>query len=280
MQAATELAKVVGTRAACDAMGLAPATFYRHREPVFGPRERRVSPPRTLSPEERTAVLDVLHEPRFIDLAPAQIYAVLMEENRYLCSVRTMHRILSANMEARERRDQIRHAKYAAPELLATAPNQVWSWDITKLKGPVKWSYFYMYVIIDAFSRFVVGWLVATRESKALASKLIEITCSRERIGRGQLTIHADRGSSMTSKPVAFLLADLGVTKTHSRPHVSNDNPYSEAHFKTLKYRPDFPERFDSVQHARAHCVDFIPWYNCKHHHSGIAMLTACFAPS
>ena len=274
MQAATELSEVVGTRAACAAMGVAAATFYRHREPVLGPRERRGSPPRTLSLEERKRVLDVLCEPRFSDLAPAEVYAVLMQEKRYLCSVRTMHRILRENMEVRERRDQTRHVKYAAPELLATAPNQVWSWDITKLKGPAKWSYFYLYVIIDVFSRFVVGWVVANRESKALASKLIEITCGRERIAPGQLTIHADRGSSMTSKPVAFLLADLGVTKSHSRPHVSNDNPYSEAHFKTLKYRPDFPERFESLQHARAHCVDFFPWYNCDHHHSGIAMLT------
>lgn len=215
-----------------------------------------------------------MNEPRFVDLAPAEIYATLLEEGRYLCSVRTMYRVLAESAQVRERRDQLRHPRYVAPELLATAPNELWSWDITKLHGPTKWTYYYLYVVLDVFSRYVVGWMVAHRESATLATKLIAETCARQRIAAGQLTVHADRGSSMTSKPVAFLLADLGVTKTHSRPHVSNDNPYSEANFKTLKYRPGFPERFGAIEHARAHCVDFFPWYNDEHHHAGLGLLT------
>ena len=193
---------------------------------MHGPAPKRASP-RALAAEEKKAVLDVLHEPRFVDLAPAEVYATLLDEGRYLCCERTMYRVLAENAEVRERRDQLRHPKYAAPELLATRPNQLWSWDITKLLGPAKWTYFYLYVILDVFSRYVVGWMVADAESAALAEQLIAETCERQGIGRGQLTIHADRGSSMKSKPVAMLLADLGVTKTHSRPHVSNDNPYS-----------------------------------------------------
>ena len=219
-------------------------------------------------------MLDVLHEPRFVDLAPAEVHATLLEEGRFLCSVRTMHRILAENAELRERRDHLRHPAYERPELLATAPNQLWSWDITKLHGPAKWTYFYLYVILDVFSRYVVGWMVAHRETATLARKLLAETCERENIQPGQLVVHADRGSSMTSKPVAFLLADLGVTKTHSRPHVSDDNPFSEAQFKTLKYRPDFPERFGSAEDARAHCTDFFRWSNHEHHHSALAMLT------
>jgi putative transposase len=198
----------------------------------------------------------------------------LLDEKRYLCSERTMYRILAANQEVRERRDQLRHPPYVAPQLLATRPNQLWSWDITKLLGPAKWTYFYLYVILDVFSRYVVGWMVAHRESAILAHKLIGETCARQGIVPGELTLHADRGSSMTSKPVAFLLADLGVTKTHSRPHVSDDNPFSEAQFKTLKYRPDFPDRFGCILDARGFCRAFFPWYNTEHHHSGIGLLT------
>jgi putative transposase len=219
-------------------------------------------------------VLDVLHEPRFMDLAPAEVYATLLDEGIYLCAERTMYRILAAQGEVRERRVQRRHPVYQAPELLATAPNQLWSWDITKLKGPAKWSYFHLYVLLDVFSRFVVGWMVAHRESATLAERLIATSCARQGIRREQLTLHADRGSSMTSKTVALLLADLGVTKTHSRPHVSNDNPYSEAQFKTLKYRPGFPERFGSLQDARAYAAVFFAWYNHHHRHSGIGLLT------
>jgi putative transposase len=223
---------------------------------------------------ERTAVLEILHEPRFVDLAPAQVYAGLLDEGQYVCSERTMYRILEANHEVRERRDQLRHPSYAAPQLLATAPNQLWSWDITKLLGPTKWTYFYLYVILDVFSRYVVGWMVAHRESAALAEKLIRDTCVRQGIIPGQLTIHADRGSSMTSKPVALLLADLGVTKSHSRPYVSDDNPFSESQFKTMKYRPQFPDRFGSMVDSRSFCQAFFPWYNTEHHHSGIGLLT------
>jgi putative transposase len=185
-----------------------------------------------------------------------------------------MYRILDEQGEVKERRNQLRHPAYQKPELLATGPNQVWSWDITKLLGPAKWSYFYLYVILDIFSRCVVGWMVARRESAALAEKLIQETCQKQGIQPGQLTLHADRGTSMKSKPVALLLSDLGVTKTHSRPYTSEDNPYSEAQFKTLKYRPDFPERFGSPEDARGFCQTFFTWYNKEHHHSGIALLT------
>jgi len=185
-----------------------------------------------------------------------------------------MYRMLAERHEVRERRNQLRHPHYAAPELLARRPNELWSWDITKLLGPAKWTYFYLYVMLDVFSRYVVGWMVTHRESATLAEKFIRETCARQGIDRGQLTIHADRGSAMTSKPVALLLADLGVTKTHSRPHVSNDNPFSEAQFKTLKYRPDFPERFGSIQDVRAHCHGFFRWYNTEHHHAGLGLLT------
>ena len=274
MATVLDVAPSLGVVQTCAAVGVARATYYRQRAPVYGPKRRRPSPPRRVPNAERTAVLDTLHEPRFIDLAPAEVHAMLLAERRYLCSVRTMHRILAENAEVRERRDVLRHPNYKKPELLATGPNQLWSWDITKLIGPAKWTYYHLYVILDVFSRFVVGWLVAHRESAALAQKLIAQTCKRQHILPGQLTIHADRGSSMTSKPVAFLMADLGVTKTHSRPHVSNDNPYSESQFKTFKYRPDFPERFGAVEDSRSFCGDFFDWYNFDHHHSGLAMLT------
>jgi putative transposase len=272
----------LGIALLCSALTVPRASYYRHSSPASevaasdvpasGSLARRQ--PRALSVEERSEVLAVLHEPRFADQSPGEVYATLLDEGRYLCSERTMYRILAANEEVRERRAQLTHPKYKAPELLATKPNELWSWDITKLLGPTKWSYFHLYVILDVFSRYVVGWMVADRESAVLAEKLIQETCERQKIPRDQLTIHADRGSSMKSKPVAFLLADLGFTKTHSRPHVSNDNPYSESHFKTLKYRPDFPGRFGSLQDARQFCEGFFYWYNCLHHHSGIALLT------
>ncbi len=263
-----------GIEATCDALGVCRASYYRSRRPrVYGPRYQ-MRCPRSLLPEERQEVLGLFHEDRFADLAPAQVYAILLDEGRYICSERTMYRVLTSNLEIRERRALLMHPRYEAPELLATKPNQLWSWDITKLKGPTTWSYFYLYVIIDVFSRCVVGWMLAPNESAKLAEKLIEETCERHSIQPGQLTIHADRGSSMRSKLVAQLLADLGVTKTHSRPHVSNDNPYSEAGFKTLKYRPDFPERFGCIEDARAYCVDFFAWYNGEHRHSGIGLNT------
>ena len=265
-----------GIGALCTGLGLAPATYYRtlqrSRQPTVA--TARAPSPRALRPAEAQQVLAVLHEDRFVDLAPAQVYATLLDEGTYHCSERTMYRVLAAAAEVRERRAQRRHPVYAAPELLATGPNQLWSWDITKLKGPSTWSWYHLYVVLDVFSRYVVGWMVATRESAVLAERLITACCERQGIRSGQLTIHADRGSSMTSKPVALLLADLGVTKTHSRPHVSNDNPYSEAQFKTLKYRPDFPERFGALEHARAHCAVFFPWYNTEHRHSALGLHT------
>jgi putative transposase len=268
-----EVGPRLGIALTCAALGLPTATYYRRisAPPLPAPRP---SPPRTLAAAERTAVLAVLHEPAFVDLAPAQVYARLLDEARYLCSERTMYRVLAAHQEVRERRDQLRHPSYVAPELLATAPNQVWSWDITKLLGPAKWTYFYLYVILDIFSRYVVGWMVAHHERAALAKKLMAQSCARHGILPGQLTLHADRGSSMTSKPVALLLSDLGVTKTHSRPYVSNDNPFSEAQFKTMKYRPEFPERFGSIQDSRGFGHVFFPWYNTQHRHSGLGMLT------
>jgi putative transposase len=219
-------------------------------------------------------VLGVLHEERFQDWAPAAVQATLLDEGNYLCSTRTMYRILEQEGETRERRDQAIHPAYQKPELLATAPNQLWSWDITKLRGPAKWNYFQLYVMIDVFSRYVTGWMVAERESAELAKHFIEDTLQKHTIPPGQLTIHADRGKVMRSKPVAFLMADLGIAKTHSRPYVSNDNPYSESQFRTLKYRPGFPDRFGCIQDSRAFCQQFFTWYNDQHCHSGIALLT------
>jgi putative transposase len=269
----TQIGPELGIAPTCAALGLPRSTYYRRRRPQSALPARARSP-RALSVGEQAAVLDVLHEPRFVDLAPAEVYATLLDEGAYLCSERTMYRLLAAQHEGRERRNQLRHPHYTAPELLARQPNELWSWDITKLLGPAKWTYFYLYVMLDIFSRYVVGWMVAHGESATLAERFIHETCTRQRIAREQLTIHADRGSAMTSKSVAFLLADLGITKSHSRPHVSNDNPFSEAQFKTLKYRPAFPARFGSIQDARAHCHVFFPWYNTEHHHSGLGLLT------
>jgi putative transposase len=271
--AVTEVGPRLGIAPTCTALGLPRATYYRRRRPQSVPPQRRASP-RALSVRAREGVLAVLHELRFVDLAPAEVYATLLDEGRYLCSQRTMYRLLADRQEVRERRNQLRHPRYAAPELLACRPNELWSWHITKLLGPAKWTYFYLYVMLDVFSRYVVGWMVAHRESATLAERFIRETCARQGIARDQLTIHADRGPAMTSKPVALLLANLGVTKTHARPHVSNDNPFSEAQFKTLKYRPAFPERFGSIQDARGYCHGFFPWYNADHRHSSLGLLT------
>lgn len=275
MMACQELSTDVGTAAACRSLDIARPTFYRRLgSKIEEAPSTRPTPPRALSALERQEVLDVLHTDRFVDQAPTEVYASLLDEGTYLCSVRTMYRLLGEAGEVRERRDQARHPQYKAPELLATGPNQVWSWDLTKLLGPVKWTYFYLYVILDIFSRYVVGWMMAPGESSALAKRLISETCEKQNVVPGQLTIHADRGPSMKSKPVALLLADLGITKSHSRPHVSDDNPYSESQFKTLKYRPGFPDRFGSIQDARAFCQGFFAWYNGEHRHSGIGLLT------
>jgi len=278
--AIAELAARTGTRAACQAVGAAQAGWYRrHRQSPPPPRpapvpHRERRQPRALAPAERQQVLDVLHSDRFADTAPAEAWATLLDEGTYLASVSTCYRVLRAGGEVRERRRQAIHPAAVKPELMAAAANQVWSWDITKLHGPAKWTYYYLYVILDIFSRYVTGWMVATAESAALAERLIADSCGKQHIGHGQLAVHADRGSSMTSRPVAFLLADLGITQSHSRPHVSNDNPYSEAQFKTLKYRPYFPGQFGCIEHARAHCRDFFTWYNNDHRHSGLGLHT------
>jgi len=275
MNAAAQLAEDVGVAPACDALSVSRATFYRRQQPEAPeePRTPRKSH-RALSEDERTQVIETLNSERFRDLAPTEVYSTLLDEGTYLCSSRTMYRILDANQQVRERRNQLRHPEYAKPELLATGPNQLWSWDITKLKGPEKWTYYYLYVILDVFSRYVVGWMVAECESAALAKRLIAETIGKQQLDPEQLTLHADRGTSMRSKLVAQLLADLGVTKTHSRPQVSNDNPFSESQFKTLKYRPGFPKRFGAQEDARTFCARFFRWYNHDHHHHGIALLT------
>jgi putative transposase len=282
MDAVTHLAPAIGIVAACDCLAVSRASFYRQR-PILGPPispapesalpAERAAPARSLSQAEREAVLQILHEERFQDRSPAAVQATLLDEGQYLCSTRTMYRILEEEGESRERRDQLIHPAYHKPELLATAPNQLWSWDITKLRGPAKWTYFYLYVILDVFSRYVTGWMIAYREGADLAKEFIEEAISKHQIPVGQLTIHADRGRVMKSKPVAFLMADLGVTKSHSRPYVSDDNPYSESQFRTMKYRPEFPDRFGCIQDSRAFCQQFFTWYNEDHRHSGIAML-------
>ena len=268
---------MVGVAAACRAVGRPRASHYRHHRSSPPPPRPAPSPPRpqprALAAAERQALLDILHSQRFVDQAPAEVYATLLDEGVYLASISTMYRVLRAEGEVAERRRQATHPPTVKPELVADAPNRVWSWDLTKLLGPAKWTYYYLYTILDIYSRYAVGWMVAERESAALAERLLDQTITKQHITRDQLAIHADRGPSMASKQVAQLLADLGVTKSHSRPHISNDNPYSESQFKTLKYRPQFPDRFGSIQDARAFCQQFFGWYNFAHHHSGIGLL-------
>ena len=276
MNSAKAIAPHIGIAAACIGLGVARATFYRAQRPVSVQQANvpRASSPRALSVPEQHTILEWLHQPAYADLSPRTVFAMLLDAGRYLASVSTFYRLLRASGETRGRRNELTHPAYAKPELLATGPRELWSWDITKLKGPAKWVCFHLYVILDVFSRYVIGWMIAPRESAELADELIAATCDKEGIVRGQLTLHADRGTSMRSKPVALLLADLGVTRSHSRPHVSDDNPYSEAQFKTLKYQPDFPARFDSIENARAFCQGFFAWYNHAHRHSGIGYMT------
>jgi len=257
----------------CDALSIPRSSYYRLSNAEKDTEKPRKESPRKLSKYEEDRVLSVLNSERFCDMAPGEIYSTLLDEGVYYCSERTMYRILSRNNQNHQRR-QREALNYQRPELLAEGVNQLWSWDITKLKGPKKWTYYYLYKIMDVYSRYTVGWMVAYRESSILAKILISESCRKQSIQKDQLTLHADRGSSMKSNTVGQLLADLGVTKTHSRPHVSNDNPYSESAFKTLKYRPDFPDRFGSIEDARRFCRDFFNWYNKDHRHSGIAMLT------
>lgn len=276
-QAVTELTPLVGVRAGCAAVGEAQARWYRrHRQspPPQRPERVGVAQPRALSEIERKEVLRVLHEPDHVDEAPATVYAKLLDDGVYIASVSTMYRVLRAEDEVRERRRHATHPAHKKPELVATGPNDVWSWDITKLLGPAKWTYYYLYVIIDIFSRYVPGWMLARAENGKLAEKFLADTFAKQHIQHGQLAVHADHGGPMIAKPVAFLLADLGVTKSHSRPHVSNDNPYSESQFRTMKYRPEFPDRFGSFEDAHTYCQWFFSWHNDEHRHSGIGFHT------
>ncbi len=272
--AAQELARQVGVAPACRALSVSRATFYRRKRLAPGHRQPRPTPARALCEFERERVVEVLAAPRFVDRSPAEVFATLLDEGESLCSERTMYRVLARSQPVRERRNQRQHPQYAKPELMATAPNQVWSWDITKLLGPKKWTYFYLYVLLDIFSRYAVGWMVANRENAALAGRLIEETCLKQDVEPKVLTLHSDRGAPMTSKCTAQLLADLGVTRSLGRPRVSDDNPFSEAQFKTLKYHPGFPSRFLDIEQAKAFCRSFFPWYNTEHRHGGISMLT------
>ncbi len=277
MAACMDLATVASIAEACRILDVPRSTLYRLRKPVVNSPEverARPKPPRALDDAEKEEVRGVLNSERFQDQSPREIYATLLDEGVYFCHWRTMYRILDEHQEVRERRNQLRHPTYTKPELLATAPNQLWSWDITKLRGPVKLCSYYLYVMLDVFSRYVVGWMVAERESAALAGELITTACTNQGVEEEQLTIHADRGGPMIAKPVALLMSDLGVTKSHSRPRVPDDNPYSEAQFRTLKYCPDYPERFGSLHDARQWSQQFFTWYNQRHHHTGLSLLT------
>ena len=277
MQTVQALVPLVGAGAACDALAVPRSRFYRAQQPPpvkLAATAPKAPPPRALSPDEKAVVRETLNSERFQDLAPREVYASLLDEGTYLCSWRGMYRILAENHEIRERRDQLRHPVWLKPQLVASGPNQLWSWDITRLLTLVVGTFYYLYVILDVYSRYVVGWLLAEQESTELAQQLIAATCDKQGIRREQLTLHADHGSPMIAHSLEQLLSDLGVSKTHSRPHVSNDNPYSEAQFKTLKYRPDFPERFGSLPDGRAWVGAFLGWYNYEHHHSGLGLLT------
>lgn len=273
----TQLAQKTNTKQACEQMAYPRSSYYRQQQTKPALTEPRPVPapsPRALPPAEQDNVRGLLNSERFVDSSPRQMYGALLDEGQYLCSVSTMYRILKANEEVRERRNQKRHPVYQKPELLATGPNQVWSWDITKLRGPVPHTYYYMYTILDIFSRYVVGYMIATRELASLAQQLVADSCAKQGIEPEQLILHADRGSSMTSKTLALLLADLGVGKSHSRPYTSDDNPFSESQFKTMKYRPDYPDRFGSPQEARHWAHPFIHWYNNEHRHTSLGLMT------
>jgi putative transposase len=280
IEAARQLSQRVGVVGACRSLRVSRASYYRKINPIEEALDTvktallRAGEKRALKSSEQSEVVELLNSSRFVDQAPREVFAALLDEGRYLCSVSTMYRLLVKAGEVKERRDQLRHPAYSRPELVARGPNEVWSWDITKLLGPVKWVYYYLYVMIDIYSRYVVGWMVANKESGVLAERLIEESLRKQEVEARQLVIHSDRGAPMKSKPVAMLLADLGVTKSHSRPRVSNDNPYSESQFKTLKYSPEFPARFGSLEDARGFSGRFFGWYNQHHHHSGIGLLT------
>lgn len=269
----TELAARIGIKRACDVLGLSRNAVYRARRPRPTPQPRPV-PAHALSDEERVEIRDTLNSERFMDKAPRQVYAALLDDGRYLCHWRSMYRILSAHGEIRERRNLRRHPVYKKPELLATAPNQVWSWDITALRGSEKLTYFRLYVVLDIFSRYVVGWMIAETESSDLASQLVAETARKHGIQPDQLTLHADNGAPMRGKSLTQLLTDLSIARSHNRPHTSNDNPFSEAQFKTMKYQPTYPDRFVGIEAAREWARAFFAWYNDQHYHSGLNLLT------
>lgn len=259
---------------ACHALNVSRATVYRNTRPSSPPSPRsRAASPRRLSDEERGAVMDVLHSPEFVDQPPHEVYATLLSGGVYLASVRTMYRLLAERGETQERRNQRRALVHPKPSLTATAPNQVWTWDITKLATTAVGVFLHAYVIIDLFSRYVVGWMVAAKECKHLAAQLFAETIARHGVEPG-LKVHADRGSAMKSDTLAQLLATLGVERSFSRPRVSDDNAFSEAQFKTLKYQPDYPGRFLGEVHARGWLASFFGWHNDEHHHSGLALFT------
>ena len=269
----TELAEKIGITRACEALNVPRSRVYRARQsqPEAKPQP---TPLAALSLQERTRVRDTLNSERFMDKAPRQVYATLLDEGTYLCHWRTMYRILAVHDEVRERRNVRRHPVYQKPELLATKPNEVWSWDITYLRGCDQWTHYPLYTVLDIFSRYVVGWMIAEVESSELAKQLIAVTAQKQGIQPDQLTLHADNGSPMRGKPLSQLLVDLGITRSHNRPHTSDDNPFSEAQFKTMKYHPDYPDRFVSMEAAYTWARTFFGWYNYEHYHSGLNLLT------
>lgn len=269
----SQLASQIGIKQTCAVLNIARSRVYRSRQPRPTPKPRPI-PTHALSQAERQQVRAVLNSQRFMDKAPRQVYATLLDEGTYLCHWRTMYRILAVHHEIRERRLIRRHPTYQKPELLATCPNEVWSWDITKLRGECKGVYYSLYTVLDIFSRYVVGWMLAEGESSDLARHLIAESTSKQGIQPHQLTLHADNGSPMKGKPVTQLLVDLGVNRSHTRPHTSDDNPFSEAQFKTMKYHPSYPDRFTSITDARAWARAFFEWYNHQHYHSGLHLLT------
>ena len=274
MEIVDQHAEAFGVAPSCDALGVSRASYYRWKErPEELPVSRR-RPPRKLTEEEEAMVLEILNSDRFMDQAVPTVYTTLLDEEEYICSSRTMYRILERQKQVRQRRHDREHPVYQKPELLATGPNQVWSWDITKIKGPQPWIFYNLYVVIDVFSRYVVAWAISEYESGEQARALIDAACTRQGIGRNHLTVHSDRGKAMRSRTLADLLGELGVERSFSRPHVSNDNPYSESQFKTLKYHPSYPERFGSIEDVGSHMRAFFKWYNTEHRHSGIAMMT------
>ncbi len=274
MTIAEQHESTLGVQPVCQALGISRATYYRRKNrPVEPPATKRY-PPRKLTPEEEQSILSTINAERFMDKGVPTVYTTLLDEGVYICSTRTMYRILHRHQQVRERRHDRTHPVYKKPELLATGPNQVWSWDITKVKGPKPWIFYQLYVVIDVFSRYVVAWMISEYESGEQAKVLIEEACQRQGLSGEGLTVHSDRGKAMRSKNLADLLGELGVQRSFSRPHVSNDNPYSESQFKTLKYHPTYPERFGSLEDAQSYMRAFFKWYNTEHRHSGIAMMT------